>query len=87
MLGKKSECYVCGLPYVDRHHIFGGRNRQMSESMDYVVYLCRRHHQEVHNFPNIGLDLALKQTMQTSFEREVGTREQFIKLFGKSYLE
>lgn len=32
------------------------------------------------------LDLKLKQMCQGIFEREVGTRDQFMEIFGRSYL-
>ena len=85
MLGSKDKCFICGKPHVDRHHIFGGRNRQMSEAQDCVVYLCRDHHREAHDHPNTGLDLYLKRTMQKQFEM-TSSREQFLKLFEKSYM-
>ena len=40
----------------------------------------------VHENPNHGLDLKLKQMAQTYFEEHNGTREEFIEIFGKSWL-
>ena len=81
------ECYVCKSPYTEVHHIYyGAKNRKRSDELGYVVHLCRKHHSEVHEHPNHGLDLMLKKIGQEVFEK-TGTREEFIKTFGRSYLE
>lgn len=36
--------------------------------------------------PNRGIDLELKQAAQVFYEVNIGTREDFIREFGKSYL-
>lgn len=86
VIQNEHECLVCRSPYVDEHHIFYGiRNRQKSEDMGYKVYLCRKHHNEVHAHPNHGLDLHLKILGQKHFEK-THTREDFIREFGESYI-
>lgn len=83
-------CYVCGaMLNLHRHHIlYGTANRKLSEKFGLWVYLCGCHH----NLSNHGvhfdrdLDIRLKQTAQKAWERRYGTREEFIKTFGKSYL-
>ena len=82
-----STCYVCGSPYVDLHHIFEGNwRRDISDKYEFCqVWLCRKHHAAVHNFPNMGLDLELKKMAQESYER-MYSRDEFIREFGKSYL-
>lgn len=80
-----AECYVCGRDHADLHHIFGGRNRQMSDRLGLTVYLCREHHMAVHANPNHGLDAILKKTAQEEYEK-THTRQEFIKTFGKSYI-
>lgn len=81
-------CVVCGSQYVQIHHIFfGTANRKMSDKYGYVVPLCQEHHTGntgVHF--NKFLDLYLKQKAQTHFESEIGTRNDFRKVFGKSWL-
>jgi hypothetical protein len=83
-------CIVCGSPYVHQHHVFyGTANRQISDKYGYTVPLCYKHHngdEGVHKHPNEGLDLKLKQAFQAKYEDEQGTREQFIKEFGRSWL-
>lgn len=36
--------------------------------------------------PNRGIDLEMKQVAQIFYEVNIGTREDFIREFGKSYL-
>ena len=82
-------CFVCGNPYsVQKHHIYGGGNRSVSEDNGCWVYLCSRDHQRniysVHGDPDHRLDKELKAMCQSIYERD-HTREDFIKLVGKSY--
>ena len=69
-------CYFTGTPYVHRHHIFYGSLRPKSENAP----------DSVHMNPNHGLDLRLKQMVQKHFEENCGTREDFRRIFGKSWL-
>lgn len=85
---KCSSCYVCDSPYVQIHHIiYGTANRQISDKYGYVIGLCQEHHtgrQGVHF--NKQLDMQLKRMAQEHFEANYGTREDFIKTFGKSFI-
>ena len=87
ILNDDKTCYVCGSPYVERHHIYAGARRKQSEKFGCVVFLCRAHHtggQGVHF--NKALDLKLKQECQRAWEEHYGDREKFRRVFGKSYL-
>lgn len=90
ILSNKPQCYVCGMTYnLHRHHIFyGTANRRKSDEFGAWVYLCARHHNMsddgVHF--NKELDLMLKQQAQEAWEERFGRREDFIRIFGKSYL-
>lgn len=83
------ECLVCKTTYdLHKHHCFyGTANRKMSEKYGLTVYLCSRHH----NGSNYGihfnkvLDIKIKQLAQRKFE-ETHTREEFMAIFGKSWL-
>ena len=82
-------CYVCGSNHVHWHHIFyGTANRKISDRLGYVAPLCGMHH----NMSNDGVhfnkafDLHLKRMAQEHFERNNGTRDDFIKLIGRNYL-
>lgn len=89
ILKNEPVCFVCGITYgIQKHHIYGGGNRQMSEKNGFWVYLCPRHHTRtiysVHGDPDHKLDNELKKICQTVYERD-HTREEFIKLVGRSY--
>ena len=82
-------CIFTGSPYVERHHIFGGSNRKMSEQYGFVVPLRYDLH------PNGAradqryskqIDDHLKKMAQEYFENHYGCREVFIRTFGRSYL-
>lgn len=83
-------CYFTGTPYCHRHHIFYGPYRNKSEEYGFVIPLASQLHEfepeSVHGNPNQGLDLQLKQMAQKYFEEHYGTREEFIKIFGKNRL-
>lgn len=88
-LQHEKECLVCKSPYVEDHHVFFGRGkRQLSEKYGLKVWLCYRHHRDskagVHF--NKTLDTKIKQMAQREFEAEY-TREQFIQIFGRNYLD
>lgn len=88
IMSTNKECYICGLPNVHKHHVFGGPNRKISEENGFWVYLCPFHH----NMSDCGvhfdksLDLEIKQACQMLYERK-HTREEFMRLIGRNYLE
>lgn len=68
------------------HHIFSGPYRKASTKHGMVVPLCIDCHtgpEGVHQ--NQRLNLRLKATAQEGFE-QTHSREEFRKIFGKSYL-
>lgn len=81
-------CVVCGSPNVQRHHVIcGTANRKKSDKYGYIIPLCFEHHvggNGIHR--NRGMELYWIQTAQRHFERFFGSREDFIKEFGKSWL-
>jgi hypothetical protein len=81
-------CFVCGSTNcIHEHHVYGGKNRKMSEKYGMKVDLCGRHHnlslEGVHF--NKELDLMLKRHFQMIFEKQYD-REKFMSVFGRSYL-
>ena len=90
IIQEQRECYVCKTTYnLHEHHIFEGTaNRKLSEKYGMKICLCGKHH----NLSNEGihfnkkLDLAVKQLAQKKFE-ETYKELNFIKIFGKNYLE
>lgn len=85
----EKECFVCGTTYnLHSHHcIYGTSNRKQSEKYGLKVWLCQEHHtgREGVHF-NKDLDILLKKLSQAHFESKCGTREDFRRIFGKSYL-
>ena len=86
----KGNCDLCGkYAYLERHHIFGGANRSLSEKYGLVVNLCH----ECHNEPPDGVHfnaenmLALRKWAQKQAMEHYGWDEaEFIRIFGRSYL-
>lgn len=91
-------CYLCAVLEMDfstktgleEHHIFGGNpNRKHSEEHGLKVYLCREHHREsneaVHRPDRNNHQRLLQEIAQAVFEKK-HTREEFVEIFGKSYL-
>ena len=92
VLQSKKECFFCKTTQnLHRHHILYGRsNRKQAEKYGFTVYLCLNHHtnggEAVHRNPNGPLDRYLKELAQKYWEENNGTREEFIKTFGRNYL-
>lgn len=82
-----SYCMICGRPRPHKHEIFFGRNRQLSIKYNMILPLCYEHHEGI-NGPhrNRDVDLRYKRAGQMAWEETYGSREDFIKIFGKSYL-
>lgn len=89
ILQTEKQCWCCltteGLEY---HHIFfGTANRKISDKHHFTCWLCHEHHtgsnHSVHR--DRVLDLVLKKVCQAKYE-ETHSREDFIKLIGRSYL-
>lgn len=89
ILQKRKQCYITHSTIgLHKHHIFGGANRNISEENGFWVWLCG----ELHNLSNDGvhsdyrLNLRLKQDCQREFEK-THSREEFVRLIGKNYLD
>lgn len=93
---RDGRCYLCVLLNNDnrihrilhKHHIYGGPLREISEAEGFTVDLCVGHHEftkdAVHeNHKNLRL---LQQICQRKYE-ETHTRQQFMELTGRNYLE
>lgn len=93
---KDGTCYLCMKlncdcrkhPVVHEHHVFGGYRRAVSEENGFKVYLCIQHHVDGHeavhnNQKNMRL---IQEDCQRKYE-ETHTRQQFVKLIGRNYLE
>lgn len=89
VIQNEKRCYICdAVGYLEEHHIYHGMGRRkLSEKYGMKVYLCYMHHRDsvvgVH-FNKMN-DLMLKKKGQEVFEK-MHSREEFISIFGKSYL-
>ena len=80
-------CIICGNNKDNLHEIIYGKNRLNSMKYGFVIPLCFNHHvgnRGIHN--NRELDLYYKRKCQEYFENNIGSRLEFIRIFGKSYL-
>ena len=81
----KDYCYVCGKPYAtDEHHIFGGRTRKKSDEDGMIIYLHRTCHRWLHDHPISSETFKIRA--QKIWELKYGSRKDFIKRYGKSYI-
>lgn len=87
----KSICFFCGNPAECEHHLlFGNGTRALAEEDGLKVPCCNRHHnsgainERIHD--NSMAEKLSKIFGQAIFEKEIGTREDFRKRYGKSYL-
>lgn len=81
-------CMFTGSAPVERHHVFGGANKKRSEKYGFIAPLRPDLHPNgVHAGQSAKLvDTELKRRAQTYYEEHYGTREDFIREFGKSVL-
>ncbi len=88
ILNNLDKCYFCGRPKEHIHEVyFGTANRKISIENGFCVGLCNYHHNSSNNsvHKNYAMNLELKRIYQEEYEK-THTREDFIKLIGKSYL-
>ena len=81
-------CMFTGSPMVERHHIFGASNRKRSEKYGFIAPLRPDLHP---NGASAGketkeVDTYLKEMAQRYYEDHYGTRDDFRREFGKSYI-
>lgn len=94
---QKGICFRCGrYGPTEKHHIFGGPNRRLSEDDGLYVYLCHSCHNEppdgVH-FNKIAMGW-MHRTGQRAFEDNLvekgipqeEARKRFMERYGKNYL-
>ena len=88
MYGK---CWLCGkVGAVERHHIFGGSNRDKSERDGLVVLLCgdtchRNGPRAAHQCAETALELKKYVERKWMYEHEAST-DDFRREYGKNYL-
>ena len=90
ILQDEKVCFLTGsTEELDKHHIYFGPNRKISEKHGFWVWL--RHDMHIAGSQNKTphncryVDLYLKEKCQRKYE-ETHSREEFIALIGRSYL-
>lgn len=88
ILNNLDTCYFCHKPRQAIHEVYYGKNRQISIQNGFCVGLCNDHHNMSRNSVhfNHDIDLILKKKYQKEYEK-THSREEFIKLIGRSYLD
>ena len=86
-----NHCMFTGSATVERHHVFYGMGGGMKEKCEKYGFIAPLRPDLHPNGVFAGkdskkVDLKLKTMCQKYYEEHCGTREQFIKEFGKSYL-
>lgn len=80
------ECFLTGATDIlEKHHIYPGGLRGISEVNGFWVWLRYDQHREVQQSADTGKDLYLRRTCQREYEK-THTRDEFIALIGRSYL-
>lgn len=90
ILQNEKRCYITGeTKNLEEHHIFGGANRRLSERYGLKVWLTHDWHNEMPFGAHFCEETALflKRAGQTAFEKVHGTREEFVEIFGRNYLD
>ena len=84
-------CFFCGRPADCEHHLLFGKGiRDLAEEDGLKVPVCNNCHTigtlsgRVHD--NSKAEQLSKMLGQAIFENKIGTREQFMKRYGRSYL-
>lgn len=84
---KEDICFWCGRwGSMHTHHIFGGPDRKVSDRYRLVVHLCIFCHDKVHGKDGELMMETLHRIGQETYEEQIGTREQFMSEFRRSYL-
>lgn len=88
-IGNPDECYICKSTYsLETHHIMNGPYKKASERNGLLIKACTNCHtlspNAIHN--DMSVARKIKQVGQEQYEL-THTREEFIKEFGKNYLD
>lgn len=79
------KCFICRKKLkLDKHEAFGGSNRQKSMQWGMIYYLCREDHSKADLDKNTRT--YLHNFARAKFIKEY-SEEQFLKEFGKNYLD
>lgn len=81
------QCYLCGSTCnIEEHHLLLGSRRKKADEYGLVVDLCHDCHSEAHD-RNSELLNELRQEGQRRFEAQGHSRKEFMREFGRNYLD
>lgn len=88
ILQKSKFCFICGTDRdIEKHHIYFGPLRSISDKNGFVVCLCREHHRGAKSpHQDRNTDLILKRMCQRRYELD-HTHEEFMQLIGRNYVD
>lgn len=89
ILMNMDHCLYCGKRQVHIHEIFNGANRKLSIKYGLCVSLCPAHHNMSNDSVHLNREKELqlkKWGQEKCMEYYKMTKEEFIKIFGKSYI-
>ena len=82
----KERCYLCGSSYnLTWHEIFRGANRRNSMKFGFCLRLCLNCHEEKQE--DIIFNDFWHRQAQLYFEEYIGSREEFLKIFRRNFLD
>ena len=88
MMKTCAECEIQMTYGIEKHHAFGAANRKISEKYKMVEDFCPSCHRGNNGIHfNKEMMLRYKQKHQRIFEETIGTRDDFIRIFGRNYLD
>lgn len=76
-------CFCCGRPADDTHHVYGAGNRPVSTQWGLVIPVCRYCHEQIHH--NKDMMDELHEAGQHAFE-EAFPGINFRLVFGRNYI-
>lgn len=85
IIQSEKACYICGttIGLHEHHCIHGIANRKLADKYGLTVWLCRKHHEQVH--ADAEVDGYFKRLAQSKFE-QTHSRCAFMAVFGRNYL-
>lgn len=78
-------CFLCGKKKEELHEIYAGRNRLNSMKYGFVLPLCHECHSLNQNNP--FFNEFWHKNGQEYWERNIGSRNEFIAIFRRNYLD
>lgn len=84
----KGQCYICGgFSDLERHHVYSGSYRQISEKLGLVIELCPECHRRLHSGSGAQEKRIVQRSIQKAYMSELGiSLDEWITVFGKSWL-